>query len=576
LTGKSIFWLKRKIYSRQSQNSSRQHAMSAKNIIYGNEARKKLKAGVDKLANAVTTTLGPKGRNVALDKSYGAPNVVHDGVTVAKEIELEDKFENMGAQLVQEAASKTNDVAGDGTTTAILLAQAIVEEGLKSVSSGANPMVLKRGLEKATDAVVAEIKKISKKISTKEEKAQVATVSAQNSEIGNLIAEAMEKIGDTGVITVDESKGFGMELEYKEGMQFDKGYASAYFVTDPAKMIAEIEDAYILVTDQKISNIQELLPMLENLMKVSKNLVLIAEDIEGEALTTLVVNKLRGTFNALAIKAPGFGDRRKAMLEDVAILTGATLISQDTGRKLDTVTVEDLGRAEQVISTKDDTIIVGGKGNKKALAERVKQIQSQIEEESAGYDKEKLQERMAKLSGGVAVINVGAATEVELHEKKLRVEDAVNATKAAVEEGIVPGGGVATYRVREAIKKLTLAAGEEKAGADILYSALEQPIRKLIENAGEDARKVLAELERQSENGKNVNVGFNVMTLEYGDMIKHGIADPAKVTRSAIQNAVSVATMILTTECLVADAPRPEAPVMPPMGGGMGGMSGMM
>ncbi len=546
--------------------------MSVKNIIYGNEARKKLKAGVDKLADAVTTTLGPKGRNVALDKSYGAPNVVHDGVAVAKEIELEDKFENMGAQLVQEAASKTSDVAGDGTTTATLLAQAIVDEGLKSISSGANPMVLKRGLEKAAEAVVSEIKKISKKISTKEEKAQVATVSAQDAQIGNLIADAMEKIGDAGVITVDESKGFGMELEYKEGMQFDKGYASAYFVTDPAKMVAEIEDAYILVTDQKISNIQELLPMLENLMKVSKNLVLIAEDIEGEALTTLVVNKLRGTFNALAVKAPGFGDRRKAMLEDIAVLTGATLISEDTGRKLDSVTIEDLGKAERVISTKDDTVIVGGKGNKNILKQRVTQIQKQIEETTSDYDKEKLQERMAKLSGGVAVINVGAATEVELHEKKLRVEDAVHATKAAVEEGIVPGGGIATYRAREAIKKLTLSAGEEETGANILYAALEQPIKKLIENAGEDVRKVLGELEKQSKDRKNINVGFNVMTLEYGDMIKQGIADPAKVTRSAIQNAVSVATMILTTECLVADAPKPETPAMPPMGGGMGGM----
>ncbi len=547
----------------------------AKQIIYGEEARKKLKAGVDKLADAVTTTLGPKGRNVALDKSFGAPNVVHDGVTVAKEIELEDKFENMGAQLVQEASSKTNDVAGDGTTTATLLAQALVDEGLRNVSSGANPMILKRGLEQATTIVVEEIGKLSTKISTKEEKAQVATVSAQNEEIGNLIAEAMEKVGDNGVITVDESKGFGLELEYKEGMQFDKGYSSAYFVTDSQKMTAEIEDAYILVTEQKISNIQELLPMLENLMKVSKNLVLISEDIEGEALATLVLNKLRGTFNALAIKAPGFGDRRKAMLEDITVLTGATLISEDTGRKLDSVTVEDLGRAERVISTKDDTIIVGGKGNKKILEQRIAQIQHQIDAATSDYDKEKLAERLAKLSGGVAVIMVGAATESELHEKKLRVEDAVNATKAAVEEGIVPGGGVATYKAREAIKKLKLE-GEEATGANILYVALERPIRKIIENAGEDAGRVLGEMERQSKDSKNSNIGFNVMTMEYGDMIKQGIADPAKVTRSAVQNAVSVATMILTTECLVADAPKPEsASAMPPMGG-MGGMPGMM
>jgi len=540
--------------------------MAAKNIIYGEEARQKLKAGIDKLADAVVTTLGPKGRNVALENSYGAPNVVHDGVTVAKEIELEDKFENMGAQLVQEAAGKTNDVAGDGTTTATLLAQALVEEGMREVSAGANPMVLKRGLEKAAEVTIKEIQNLAKPISTKEEKAQVAKVSAQNDEIGEMIAEAMEKVGDNGVITVDESKGFDMELEYKEGMQFDKGYASAYFVTNPDKMEAEIEDPHILVTDQKVSNIQELLPMLENLMKVSKNLVILAEDIEGEALATLVVNKMRGTFNALAIKAPGFGDRRKSMLEDIAVLTGATMISEDTGRKLDSVMIEDLGRAEKVVSTKDDTIIVGGKGDKGILEQRVSQIDKQIAQASSDYDKEKLQERAAKLSGGVAVINVGAATELELKEKKLRVEDAVNATKAAVEEGIVPGGGVATYAVREAILKLKLS-GEEKIGADILYAALAKPIRRIIENAGEDADKIL-------DGMKGKGMGFNVMTMEYGDMIKQGIADPAKVTRSAIQNAVSVATMILTTECLVADVPKEDdhnhgAPQM-------GGMPGMM
>ena len=546
--------------------------MAVKNIIYGDEARQKLKAGVDKLADAVTTTLGPKGRNVALASNFGAPNVVHDGVTVAKEIELEDKFENMGAQLVLEAASKTNDVAGDGTTTATILAQAVVDEGIRNVSAGANPMILKRGLEKAANAVVKDIKDSSTTISTEEEKAQVATVSAQDEEIGKLIAEAMEKVGTNGVITVDESKGFGMELEYKEGMQFDKGYASPYFVTNPEKMEAEVTDAYILVTDSKISNIQEIVPMLEKLVQVSKNIVLIAEDIDGEALATLALNKLRGTFNALAVKAPGFGDRRKSLLEDIAFLTGATVISEGTGRKLDSVTIEDLGRAEKVVSTKDDTVIVGGDGDKKELDRRVELIKKQFEQAGSDYDREKLMERVAKLAGGVAVVSVGAATESELKEKKLRVEDAVNATQAAVEEGIVPGGGIATYRSREAIKKLKLS-GEEETGAEILYRALERPIRKLIENAGEDSGRVLGEVERRAKEEKNSNIGFNVMTLEYGDMIKQGISDPAKVTRSAVQNAVSVATMILTTECLVADAPKEETPN--PMAG-MGGMPGMM
>jgi chaperonin GroEL len=548
--------------------------MTAKNIIYADDARQKLKAGVDKLADAVSTTLGPKGRNVALDKSFGAPHVVHDGATVAREIELEDKFENMGAQLIQEAASKTNDVAGDGTTTATLLAQALVDEGIKNVSAGANPMILKKGMEKATAEVVKEIERISKPISTKEEKEQVATVAAQDEEIGKLIAKAMEKVGDNGVITVDESKGFGMELEYKEGMQFDKGYASPYFVTNSEKMTAEIEDPYILLTDSKVSNIQEILPMLENLMKVSKNLVLIAEDIEGEALATLVVNKLRGTFNALAIKAPGFGDRRKAMLEDIAVLTGASLISEETGRKLDSITVEDLGRAEKIVASKEDTIIVGGKGDKNILHQRVTQLQKQTEKASSDYDKEKLMERMAKLSGGVAVISVGAATEAELKEKKLRVDDAVNATKAAVEEGVVPGGGVAMFKAREVIKGLKLENNEEETGAEILYRALEKPIRKIIENAGEDAGRVIGEMERQAKEKKNDNIGFNVMTMDHGDMINEGIADPAKVARSAVQNAVSVAIMILTTECLVADAPKDEEPL--PMGGGMGGGMPMM
>lgn len=540
--------------------------MAAKTIVYSDEARQKLKAGVDKLANAVTTTLGPKGRNVALDKGYGSPHVVHDGVTVAKAIELEDRFENMGAQLVLEASSKTNDAAGDGTTTATLLAQAIVEEGIRNISAGANPMILRKGLEKASKSVMEAIKKLSKQISTKEEKKQVATVSAQDAEIGALIADAMEKVGKSGVITVDESKGFGMELEYKEGMQFEKGYASAYFVTDSEKMEAVLENAYILLTDSKVTSIQEILPMLENLMKVSKNLVIIADDIEGEALATLVLNKLRGTFNALAIKAPGFGDRRKAMLQDIAALTGGTLISDETGRKLDSVTVEDLGRAERIVSTKDETIIVGGKGNKQALNQRIQQIQKQIEEDN--FDKDNLIKRLAKLTGGVAVINVGAATESELKEKKLRVEDAVNATKAAVEEGIVPGGGVATYKAREAIKKLKFDNPEEETGAQILYRALEKPLRRIIENAGEDSGKVIAELERLSKEKKNDNIGFNVLTMEYKDMVADGITDPAKVTRSAIQNAVSVAVLILTTECLVADTPNKETP-QPAMGGGM-------
>lgn len=547
----------------------------AKEILYGDDARTKLKAGVDKLAEAVATTLGPKGRNVALDKSFGAPQVVHDGVTVAKEIELEDKFENMGAQLVKEAASKTNDVAGDGTTTATVLAQALVDEGLKNVSAGANPMILRKGLDQASQIVVEEVRKLATEIDTKEEKAQVATISAQSESIGSLIAEAMDHVGNTGVITVEESKGFEMELEYKEGMQFDKGYASPYFVTNPDKMDAEIEDAHILVTDVKVSNMQDLLPMLENFMKQSKNLVIIADDIDGEALATLVVNKLRGTFNALGIKAPGFGDRKKAMLEDIATLTGANLISEDMGRKLESVTVEDLGKAERVISTKDDTTIVGGMGDNENLKKRVAQIETQIENTSSDYDKEKLIERLAKLTGGVAVIKVGAASETELKEKKLRVEDAVNATKAAVEEGIVAGGGVSLLNARESIKSLKLQ-GDEKVGADVLYRALEKPARLIVENAGEDAGKVIGELERRNGKEKNPNLGFNVLTMEYVDMIKAGILDPAKVTRSAIQNAVSVATMILTTETLVTDIPEEGGNDLGAAGMPGGGMPGMM
>lgn len=551
--------------------------MSAKMIIYGNEARTKLKAGVDKLARAVWTTLGPKGGNVGINKSWGAPQVVHDGVTVAKEIELEDPYENMGAQLVKDAASKTNDVAGDGTTTSTVLAQALVEEGFKNVSAGANAMILRKGLEKASEAVVAEIAKLSKKITTKEERIQVATISAQSEEIGKIIAEAMEKVGPTGVITVDESKGFEIELEYKEGMMFDKGFASPYFVTNSDKMEAVIEDAYVLVTDSKISSLQDMLPLLEGFVKVSKNLVIIAEDVDGEALATLVVNKLRGTFNALAIKAPGFGDRRKAMLEDIAILTGATLISQEMGRKLDSAKLEDLGRADRVISDKDNTTIVGGKGKEAEIKKRIAQIETQIAATTSDYDKDKLKERLAKLSGGVAVVNVGAATESELKEKKMRVEDAVNATKAAVEEGIIPGGGVAFLRTRTVIENLKLE-GEEATGAKILYSALEKPARLIVTNSGEDAGKVLGELERLAKEQNNSNLGLNVLTMKYVDMVKEGIIDPAKVARSALQNAVSVATMILTMECLVADAPKKEEKTMggTGMGGGMGGMDGMM
>ena len=549
--------------------------MSAKMVLYGDSARTKLKTGVDKLARAVATTLGPKGRNVGIEKSWGSPQVVHDGVTVAKEIELEDKFENMGAQLVKEASTKTNDVAGDGTTTATVLAQALVESGLRNVSAGANPMILKKGLERAAEAVVAEIAKLAKSISTKEEKAQVATISAQDKEIGNLIAEAMDKVGANGVITVDESKGFDLELDYKEGMMFDKGYASPYFVTNPDKMEALVEDPYILVTDSKITSLQDMLPLLESFVKISKNLVIIADDVEGEALATLVVNKIRGTFSALAIKAPGFGDRRKAMLEDIAVLTGATLISEEMGRKLDSAKVDDLGRADRVISDKDNTTIIGGKGDSNELKKRIAQIENQISQTTSEYDKENLQKRLAKLSGGVAVINVGAASETELKEKKLRVEDAVHATKAAVEEGIVAGGGVAYLRAREVIKQLNLV-GEERVGADIVFEALEIPFRMIVTNAGGDPGEILAMVKADQAKAQNYGIGYDVISMKNVDMVKEGIIDPAKVTRSALQNAVSVAMMVLTTECLIAEAPKKDekAPMNPGMG--MGGMDDMM
>jgi chaperonin GroEL len=541
----------------------------AKQLIYGDDARKKLKAGVDQLAKAVVTTLGPKGRNVGLEKKWGAPSVIHDGVTVAKEIELADPFENMGAQLVKEASSKTADVAGDGTTTATLLAKSIIDEGIKSITTGVNPMILKHGLNKGLEIVVEEVKKIAKPIKSREEKEQVASISAADAEIGHMIAEALEKVGDAGVITVEEGKGLKLEMEHKEGMLIDKGYASAYFVTNSERMESVIENPYILITDQKISSINDILKMLEELVKVTKNLVIIADDVDGEALATMVVNKIRGILNTVAIKAPGFGDRRKEMLQDIAILTGGQVISEDIGRKLDSVKVEDLGRADRVTARKEETEIVGGKGSKEAITDRVAIIKKQIDETDSDYDKEKLQERLAKLAGGVAVINVGAATETELKEKKARVDDAVHATKAAIEEGIVPGGGVAFLRARKALAKVNLE-GDEKVGVDILYRSLEQPVRVIVENAGADAGWVVREIE-----SKNDEVGFDVITMKFEDMVKVGIVDPAKVTRTALQNAVSVASMLLTTESLVADIPEKKE-ATPPMPGGMGGMgSGM-
>ena len=545
----------------------------AKQLLYAEDARKKLKRGVDKMAQAVKTTLGPKGRNVALDKKWGAPTVTHDGVTVAKEVELEDPFENMGAQLLKEAASKTNDVAGDGTTTSVVLAQAMVNEGLKNITAGTNPMMLKGGIEAATEMVVKTVREMAKKITTKEEKAQVATISAADEAIGDLIAAAMEKVGNDGVITVEESKGLAMEVEYKEGMQIDKGFVSAYFVTNPERMEASIENPHLLITDKKISAIGDILPMLENFVKISKDLVIIADEVEGEALATMVVNKLRGTFNVLAVKAPGFGDRRKEMLQDIAILTGAQVISEDTGRKLENVTVEDLGKAEKVIANKDETTIVGGKGSKSEIESRVKQIRAQIDETTSDFDKEKLEERLAKLAGGVAVFNVGAATEVELKEKKHRVEDAVSATKAAVEEGIVVGGGVALIRARKALEAVKGLTAEEMVGVEIVKRALEEPLRQIVRNAGVDEGWVVREVD-----SKQGDFGYDVVKMEFGKLVERGIIDPAKVTRSALQNAASVAIMILTTEALVTDLPEKKeaAGGMPAGMGGMGGMGGDM
>ena len=534
----------------------------AKQLKFGKDARKSLLIGIDLVAKAVVTTLGPKGRNIALDKKWGAPNIVHDGVSVAKEIDLPDPFENMGAQLVKEAASKTNDNAGDGTTTSTLLAQVMTQNGMKKIEAGANPMILKKGIEKAVDAVVEELKKQSKKIKNHEEIAQVATISAGDNEIGSKIAEALDKVGHDGVVTVENGKGFTIDIEYKDGMEFDRGYVSPYFVTDTSKMESEIENPYIFITDKKISSIQELLPFLEKFVKVSKNLVIIADEIEGEALTTLIVNKLKGTFNILAIKAPGFGDRRKEQLEDIAVLTGATVITEDAGRTFESIEITDLGQAEKVWSDKESSRIIGGKGDKEIISKRIELLKNQVKTSDSDFDKEKLQERLAKLSGGVAVINVGAATEVELNEKKERVIDAVGATKAAVEEGIVPGGETALLRARKVIKDLKLI-GYEKLGAAIVYDALEEPIKWLAKNAGDDEKLVLSKVEASKDN----DFGYNALTSEYGSMSKMGIVDPVKVTRCALQDAAYVAKTVLTTEGLVTDIPEPKQAPMMPQGG---------
>jgi chaperonin GroEL len=544
--------------------------MAAKQLVFSEEARRKLSKGMEILATAVVTTLGPKGRNVALDKKFGSPTVTHDGVTVAKEIELEDPFENMGAQLLKEAATKTNDIAGDGTTTSTLLAHAIVVEGMKNLAAGANPMLLKRGIEAATDAVANKIRSQAIEITTKAEIANVASISAQDREIGELIAEVMDKVGKDGVITVEESKGLQFETEYVEGMQFDRGYISAYFVTDAEHMEASISDAYILINEKKISAAQDIVPILEKLVQIGKReLVIIAEDIDGEALATLVLNKLRGMLNVVAVKAPGFGDRRKAMLQDIAILTGGQVISEETGRKLETATLADLGRAEKVVITKDDTTIVGGAGEAAQIKGRIDQIRVEIDKSTSDYDKEKLQERLAKLSGGVAIIRVGAATETELKEKKHRVEDALSATRAAVDEGIVPGGGVALVNAVGALDGIKMGNDDAQIGVNIVRKALEVPIRKISENAGEDGSVILENVRREQKSKKNINIGYNVISESYVDMVKDGVIDPAKVTRGALENAASIAAMILTTEALITDVPEKEkAPAMPP-GGGM-------
>ncbi len=539
--------------------------MAAKQIIFQEEARRKLQKGIDTLATAVATTLGPKGRNVALDKKFGAPTVTHDGVTVAKEISLEDPYENMGAQLLAQAASKTNDIAGDGTTTSTVLAQAIVNEGLKMVAAGSNPMLIKRGIEKATEAAVESIRKQSQKIEGKDEIASVAAISAADQNIGNLIAEVMDKVGKDGVITVEESKALEFETEYVDGMQFDRGYISAYFMTAPESMEAVINEPYILIYDKKISAAADIVPILEKLVQVGKrDLVIIAEDVDGEALATLVLNKLRGMLNVLAIKAPGFGDRRKAMLQDIAVLTGGTVITEELGKKLETTTVADLGRAKKVVSTKDDTTVVDGEGAAKAIKGRIEEIKVEIDKSTSDYDKEKLQERLAKLSGGVAIIRVGAATEVELKEKKHRVEDALSAARAAIEEGIVAGGEVALINATAVLEKLKLDDDDEQAGVTIIRRALEAPLRKLAANAGQDGSVIISEVRRHAKDDKNKNIGYNVISGEYVDMIKEGIIDPVKVVRGALENAASIAAMILTTEALITDLPEKEKPMAPP------------
>ena len=538
----------------------------AKQIIFGDEARQTLKKGVDTLANAVKVTLGPKGRPVALGKKWGAPTVIDDGVTIAREIELPDPFENMGAQMVKEASSKTNDACGDGTTTSTILASAIINEGFKNIAAGADPLSLKRGVEKATNAILDELTKVSTPVKGKEQILQVATITAKDTEVGDLIADVMEKVGKDGVITIEESKGTKYETDYVEGMQFDRGYISGYFVSDTTRMEAVLEDPRILITDKKISSISEILPSLERILQVTKNLFIIAEDLDGEALATLVVNKLRGTMNILVVKAPGFGDRRKAMLQDIAILTGATVITEDIGRKLDSINPEDLGQARRVVSSKDKTTIIEGKGKLEAIQDRIKQIKAQAEETESDFDKEKLQERQARLAGGVAVIKVGAATEIEMREKKHRVEDALSATRAAVEEGILPGGGISLLNSLKVLDKLDVC-GDEATGVNIIKKAVEAPIRLIANNAGKDGA-VIADTVKKSP----VGVGYNAETDTFGNMVEMGIIDPTKVVRSALVNATSIANMVLVTESLVADIPEKEnAPAAP----GMGGMEGM-
>ncbi len=538
----------------------------AKQLVFSDEARRSLQSGMDVLAKAVATTLGPKGRNVALDRKFGSPTITHDGVTVAKEIELEDAYQNMGVQLLKEAATKTNDIAGDGTTTSTVLAHAIVTEGLRSLAAGANPMLVKRGIEMATKAVADRISEQAIEVTTKDEMSQVASISAQDEAIGELIADVFDKVGNDGVITVEESRGLEFETEYVEGMQFDRGYLSPYFITDPEAMESQIEEPYILIHDKKISAAQDIVPVLEKLVQIGKReLVIIAEDIDGEALATLVLNKIRGMLNVLAVKAPGFGDRRKAMLQDIAILTGATVISEETGRKLETVTMADLGQAEKVLATKEDTTIIGGKGDSAQIKGRVEQIRVEIDKSTSDYDREKLNERLAKLAGGVAVIRVGAATETELKEKKHRVEDAVSATRAAIEDGIVPGGGVALINAMSALDGMKAESEDAQVGVGIVRRALEVPIRKIAANAGKDGAVILENVRRKQAEEKNNRIGFNVLTEEYGDMVTDGVIDPAKVTRGALENAASIAAMILTTEALITDVPEDEKPSAPPM-----------